>query len=152
MKIRMLFLGLFSLSAVAPLATVLAGPGLATGCIAVDLSNQVALHGSPDGVSQNNETTMEATPDCFGSVSVDVGNQIYTGSGDGLVQERESHHYLDGVNNPTPYGDEYLPYGGPDIYIPVETQTQIYVPPFDPNFYDSFLGDPISSFGLYAFQ
>ncbi len=76
MKFRMLFLGLFSLSAVAPLGGLMANSAAAAACVGVDVSNQVAVHGSPDGVSQAQATTMEATPDCFGSASVNVGNQV----------------------------------------------------------------------------
>jgi hypothetical protein len=152
MKFRMLFLGLFSLSAIAPLGALTANPAAAVACVGVDVSNQIALHGSRDGVSQSQSSTMEAAPGCFGSTSVNVGNQVYTGPGDGLVQEQESYHYLDGVNNPTPYGDEYLPTEGDDIYIPVHTQTDIYVPAYDPEFYDSYLGVPVPTDQMYAYN
>lgn len=152
MKFRMLTLGLFSLSVIAPLSTIVASPAAAVGCVGVDVSNQIALHGSADGVQQNNESTMTSSPHCFGSVGVNVGNQVYTGPGEGFVQERESHQSLDGINNPTPYGNEYLPTDGENIFIPVQTQTDIYVPVYDPNFYDSYLGDPISPAEMYAYQ
>jgi len=152
MKFRMLFLGLFSLSAVAPLGALMAGPAAATACVGVDVTNQIALHGSPDGVYQSQASNMEATPGCFGSASVNVGNQVYTGPGEGLVQEQESSHYLDGANNPTGYGNEYLPSGGQDVFIPVHTQTDIYVPVYDPNFYDSYLGAPVPVTEMYAYQ
>lgn len=152
MKFRMLFLGLFSVSAVAPLGAIMANPAAATACVGVDVSNQVALHGSREGVSQSQATYMESAPGCFGSASVNVGNQVYQGSGDGLVQEQESYHYLDGVNNPAGYGNEYLPTDGEDIFIPVHTQTEVYVPAYDPEFYDSYLGAPVPTDYMYAYQ
>lgn len=147
MTFRWFSLGVFSLAAFGPLASVLSTPASAAACVGVDVSNQVALHGNPDGVEQSNEVQMEATPNCFGSASVSADTQLYTGPD--VVQERESQHYLDGSYGS--YGQEYLPYEGDDIFIEAGTQTEVYVAPYDPNyspydpnFYDSYLGDPIS--------
>lgn len=129
MKFHSLSFGLFSLAMVA--AGLNAAPAEAT-CIAVDVSTQVAIHGSQEGVDQQNNPQFAAAPYCSGSVTVDTGSQVYVGAGEGLSQERTSEHFLGESEEPA------YPVEGPTIFIPVETQTDVYAPPFDPTFQDQY--------------
>ncbi len=139
----------FSLCSLAIVAgTISAAPAEAT-CIAIDVSNQVAVHGSQEGVEQHNDPHFAADPYCSGSVTVDTGSQVYVGPGEGLSQERTSHHFL-GDSDETDY-----PVEGPTIFIPVETQTDVYAPPFDPTFqeqyyYGDYYGDALGGDNLYS--
>jgi hypothetical protein len=135
MKRYVLSLGLLSLTS---LSIILSGAPAQAVCIGTDVSTQVALHGSPDGVDQDNDASLYAESGCFGSTTTSADTQVYTGSGDNVSQQRESQHYLGGTYESDSYADPYLE--GPVLFFPVETQVDVYTPPYDPAFQDTYYG------------
>jgi hypothetical protein len=138
-KHYVLSLGLLSLTA---LSILLPSGSAQAVCIGTDISTQIALHGSQDGVDQSNDTTLYAEPGCFGSTTTSADTQVYTGSGENLSQERESQHYLGGTYDSNSYADPYLE--GSTLFFPVETQVEVYTPPYDPSFQETYYGVPYS--------
>jgi hypothetical protein len=128
MKFKLLSLSLFSLSAVSPLMIPsLTHPAVA-GCVAVDVSTQVAVDGNRKG-NQSNSVNQGFGPNCRngnGGNVTSVGNQVCHSTS--CAQSRHSSQYADGdPNNPTGVST-------PNIPIQVHVPVHVYDPSKDPNF------------------
>lgn len=117
MNVKLLSLGLFSLSTLLSLAPSAIKPAFAI-CTATDVSVQVALSDEP--AVQNNDVTMESEEGCFGNNSTHVMTQY--GAGERVTQTRKSHHHLgSSEDNPlSRFGVET-----PTIFTPVDVKVNV---------------------------
>ena len=119
MKLKLIYLGLFSFSTLLPLM-----PGMSkiarAACVAVDVAPQVAVSGS-DASAQQSTTEANFAPNCFGSVSSVTDTQVGL-SGGPVEQTRHSEHNLGSLEG-NPYG-----LSGPNIFVPVNPQVNTTVP------------------------
>jgi hypothetical protein len=99
MKFKLLSLSLFSLSAVSTFVLPSLTPSAMAGCVAVDVSTQVAVDGSRSR-RQSNQVNQDFGRNCNGSGSTvtTVGNQLCV-SGGTCEQRRTSNQYVDGNSN-----------------------------------------------------
>lgn len=128
MKFKLLSLGLFSLSAVSPIIiSSVTHPAMA-GCVAVDVSTQVAVDGNRRG-NQSNNTNQNFGPNCRngngGNVTT-VGNQVCHSAN--CVQSRNSSQFADGDPNSS------TGVNTPNIPIKVHVPVHVYDPSKNPNF------------------
>ncbi|MCY7283304.1 MAG: hypothetical protein LH679_07635 [Cyanobacteria bacterium CAN_BIN43] len=127
MKFHLISLGLLSISSFLPFMPSFTPPASAA-CVMTDVGVQVAVHGSYNPADQNNNVTMQDLGHCMGSVTTNVGEQVYVGTGE-IEQNRES--------NLTVGGDPTTPFGGlgPTIRVPVYVPVDVYAPAYDGSFY-----------------
>jgi hypothetical protein len=128
MKFKLLSLTLFSLSAVSPIMLPsLSHPAMA-GCVAVDVSTQVAVDGNRKG-NQSNNTNQNFGSNCRngngGNVTT-VGNQVCHSTN--CVQRRNSSQFADGDPNSS------TGVSTPNIPISVHVPVHVYDPSKNPNF------------------
>lgn len=120
MKSKLLSLSLFSLSAVSTFVF----PSLTTtamaGCVAVDVSTQVAVSGSRRR-QQSNDVNQDFGRNCNGSGSsvTTVGNQLCV-SGGTCEQRRTSNQFVDG--NPNNRSNVRTPNIGIRVGVPVHVR------------------------------
>lgn len=127
MKFKLLSLTLFSLSAVSPIMLPsLSHPAMA-GCVAVDVSTQVAVDGNRKG-NQSNNVNQNFGANCRngGGTVTSVGNQLCHSTN--CVQKRNSSQFADGDPN------SYTGVSTPNIPIKVSVPVHVYDPSKDPNF------------------
>ncbi|NDJ16990.1 hypothetical protein [Myxacorys almedinensis] len=130
--------GLLSLSVCLPFLPSLTSAASAQ-CVMLDVSNQLAIHGSHTPSTQANTVNMAAPDGCVGGAAVTTNAQTGVATGD-VTQIRNSNstitNGMEGVPN--------LPgLGGPTIQIPVNTQVDVYSPAMDPTFLNGiFSGVP----------
>ena len=126
MKLKLIYLGLFSCSTLLPLM-----PGISkiasAACVAVDVAPQVAVSGS-DASAQQSSTEANFAPNCFGSVSSVTDTQVGV-SGNPINQTRHSEHNLGSLEE-NPYG-----LSGPNIFVPVNPQVNTTIPSAETNTY-----------------
>lgn len=130
MKLKILSLGLFSLSTLLPLISGINSPANAA-CIMVDTNTQLGIHGSQKPASQSNNVEMKSAENCFGNVTVSNGTQSSITPGE-VQQSRNSSHYVGGGTENS-HG-----ISGPIIKVPVSTQVDVYSPAHDPSVINSF--------------
>lgn len=96
-------------------------------CVGVDVNNHIALTGSHQPSSQENDVDFNASPDCFGNVTSSTNTSLGI-SNNPVNQKRNSTHNLGG------YGENDYGVNTPNIFIPVENEFDIYFAPYDPEF------------------
>ena len=96
-------------------------------CVGVDVNNHIALTGSHESSSQENNVDFNASPDCFGNVTSSTNTSLGI-SNNPINQERNSTHNL-GNHHDNNHGVDT-----PNIFIPVENEFKIYVPAYDREF------------------
>lgn len=127
MKFHLIFLGLLSISSFVPFMPSFTPPASAA-CVMTDVGVQVAVHGSHNPTTQNNDVTMQDLGNCMGSVVTNTGEQVYVGPG-AVEQNRESNLAVG--------GDPTTSYGGlgPTVRVPVYVPVDVYAPAYDQGFY-----------------
>jgi hypothetical protein len=130
MKLHLISLGLLSISSFVPFMSSFTPPASAA-CVMTDVGVQVAVHGSYNPATQNNDVTMQDLGNCMGSVTTNVGEQVYVGPGE-IEQNRESNLAVG--------GDPTTNYGGlgPTVRVPVYVPVDVYAPAYDGGFYGDF--------------
>lgn len=126
MKLKLLSLGLFSVSALSPLMISSFTRPAVAGCVAVDVGTQVAVDGNRRG-NQTNNTTQSFGPNCSnsrGGTVTTVGHQSCVSAN--CEQHRTSSQAVDGDGNP-------IGVKTPNIGIHVHTPVHVYSPAQDPN-------------------
>ena len=126
MKLKLIYFSLFSLSTLfylIPGTTKIANAA----CVGLDVANQLALTGSKEPSTQENNVDLNASPDCFGNVTSSTDAQLGISS-DPINQQRDSTHNLIGSD------ENVHGLSGPNILIPVDNQVDIYVPAYDSGF------------------
>ncbi len=127
MKLKLIPLSLFSLSAIV-LSEL---PGLISAasaqCVMTDVSVQTAIRGSRRPAEQSNNVNMRSDNSCMGNSSTQTSSQVYAGSADRVIQQRTSNHYLQGSRNNRGVK-------GPTIAVPVQVKVDVYNPAYDPTF------------------
>lgn len=120
MKFKLLSLSLFSLSAVSTFVLPSLTPSAMAGCVAVDVSTQVAVDGS-NRRRQSNQANQEFGRNCNGSGSTvtSVGNQVCVSNGT-CEQRRTSNQYVDG--NPNNRHNVRTPNIGIRVGVPVHVR------------------------------
>ncbi|MDJ0737468.1 MAG: hypothetical protein QNJ47_25950 [Nostocaceae cyanobacterium] len=99
MKLKLLSLTLFSLSAVSPLFIPSLTPSaMATGCVAASVGPQVSVRGSKTPAEQNNTVNQNIEEGCLGNSAVCTGAQVFDGPGS-VVQNRKCSQTLKGNPN-----------------------------------------------------
>ena len=96
-------------------------------CVGIDVNNHVALTGFRQSSTQENNVDFNTSSNCFGNVTSSTNTSLGVGRGP-INQERDSKHNLGGLDENN-YG-----LSGPNIFIPVNNQVDIYVPAYDPEF------------------
>ncbi|BAZ42650.1 hypothetical protein NIES4101_86190 [Calothrix sp. NIES-4101] len=119
MKLKLLVLGAFSISAI---STFLPGltPSANAVCVLTDVGVQIAIRGKNSVANQNNNVSQEASSDCYGNTATTTGTQVYTGAGS-VNQNRNVGQYVSGGSNPT---------GVPMPAIKIHVNPQIDVPAY----------------------
>lgn len=117
MKFKLLSLSLFSLSAVSTFFLPSLTPSAMAGCVAVDVSTQVAVDGSRRR-RQSNQANQQFGQNCNGSGSTvtSVGNQVCVSDGT-CEQRRRSDQFVDG--NSHNRSRVRTPNIGVNVHVPV---------------------------------
>lgn len=128
-------IGILSAAALFPFAPSFTASASAQ-CVMLDVSNQLAIHGSKTPSTQQNNVGMTAYGECVGGAAVTTNSQTAV-TPDTATQIRNSQSTMtNGMQNvPNVPG-----IGGPTIQIPVNTQVDVYSPALDP----TFMGQPFS--------
>jgi hypothetical protein len=118
-----------AISAFLPFMTSFNSPAAAQ-CVMIDVSNQLAMHGSHNPSDQTNNVNMNSQGPCVGGAIGTYNAQTAVSPGD-VTQTRNSNSSIS--NGMT--GVPNVPgIGGPTLMIPVETQIDLYNPALDPSF------------------
>lgn len=105
-------------------------PTASAQCVMLDVSNQLAIHGSRQPSTQKNNVNMASTGDCLGGAAVTTNAQTAVTPGDATQIRNSSSTITNGIQ-----GVPNVPgLGGPTIQIPVSTQVDVYSPAMDPSF------------------
>jgi hypothetical protein len=127
MKFKFLSLSLLSLSAVSPFLMPEWTPKAMAGCVAVDVSTQVAIDGTRKTPGrQTNQVSQSFGENCLGSTVTSVGNQVCVAT-NCEAQRRSSTQYVSGGSNITGVKT-------PNINVKVHVPVHVYNPAADPNF------------------
>lgn len=89
-------------------------------CVMADVAVQTAITGSQKPARQTNQVTMERRGSCSGNSSVSVGQQVQVGGTGQVIQQRQSHHRIEGTTN------HETGVKGPTVAIPVQVQVDVY--------------------------
>ncbi len=93
---------------------------VAAQCVIADVAVQTAITGSQKPAKQSNQVTMERRGSCSGNSSVSVGQQVQVGGTGQVVQQRQSHHRIEGTSR------NEAGVQGPTVAIPVQVQVDVY--------------------------
>jgi len=105
-------------------------PAASAQCVMLDVSNQIAIHGSRTPSTQENNVNMTSTGDCIGGAAVTTNAQTAVTHGDATQIRNSNSTITNGAQ-----GVPNVPgLGGPTIRIPVNTQVDVYSPAMDPSF------------------
>lgn len=130
--------GLLSLAAFLPFVPSFT-PAASAQCVMLDVSNQLAIHGSHTPSTQENNVNMAASGNCVGGAAVTTNSQTAVTPGD-ATQIRNSNSTITNGAQGVP---DVPGVGGPAIKVPVNTQVDIYSPAMDPTFMNGlFSGTP----------
>ncbi|WP_448573604.1 hypothetical protein [Trichothermofontia sp.] len=89
-------------------------------CVIADVAVQTAITGSQKPAKQSNQVTMERRGSCSGNSSVSVGQQVQVGGTGQVIQQRQSHHRIEGTSR------HEAGVQGPTVAIPVQVQVDVY--------------------------
>jgi hypothetical protein len=131
MKLKSFYLALFSLSTLLPFAPSFT-PLASAQCVAVDVSNQLAMHGSQNDSTQVNNVNQNTDDGCVGAGIGTYNTQTGVSNGN-ITQVRDVNTNVNSTLNNLPTA----PGVGTDatnINISVDTSQDIYNPALDPNF------------------
>jgi hypothetical protein len=131
MKRHSLYLGLLSLSTLLPFAPSFT-PLASAQCVAVDVSNQMAMHGSQNEATQINDINQNLDHGCLGA-GIGTYNAQTGVSNDNVTQVRDANTNVNSTLNNIPnapgIGNEAT-----NINISVDTAQDIYNPALYPSF------------------
>lgn len=128
MKLKFLSSTLLLFPGLLTFAAVTGSPASAA-CVMTDVGVQVAVHGSQNPASQNNDVSMGTTGGpCLGNTTTSTSTQVYVGPGD-VEQNRTSNHLVGGSDSSG--------IGGPVIGTSVPVQVDVYSPAHDQGFMNS---------------
>ncbi len=130
--------GVLSAAAFLPFAPLFTSSASAQ-CVMLDVSNQLAIHGSQTPSTQQNNVGMAANGECVGGAAVTTNSQTAVTPGTATQVRNSQSTITDGMQNaPNVPG-----IGGPTIQVPVNTQVDVYSPALDPTFINrTFSGVP----------
>ncbi|MBW4444787.1 MAG: hypothetical protein KME10_27060 [Plectolyngbya sp. WJT66-NPBG17] len=136
--LKSLSFGLLSAAALLPFAPSFTSSASAQ-CVMLDVSNQLAIHGSQTPSTQQNNVGMATNGGCVGGAAVTTNSQTAVTPGTATQVRKSQSTITDGMQNvPNVPG-----IGGPTIQIPVNTQVDVYSPALDPTFMNrTFSGIP----------
>lgn len=114
-------------------------PAASAQCVMLDVSNQLAIHGSRTPSTQENNVNLASTGNCVGGAAVTTNAQTAVTPGDATQIRNSNSTITNGAQ-----GVPNVPgLSGPTIQIPVNTQVDVYSPALDPSFMDGlFSGIP----------
>lgn len=112
-------LSLLSIATLLALAIPETRPAAAQ-CVIADVAVQTAITGSQKPAKQSNQVTIDRRGSCSGNSSVSVGQQVQVGGTGPVVQERRSHHRIDGTSR------NETGVNGPTVAVPVQVQVDVY--------------------------
>lgn len=140
--LKSLSIGLLSAAAFLPFAPSFTSSASAQ-CVMLDVSNQLAIHGSQTPSTQQNNVGMTANGGCVGGAAVTTNAQTAVTPGTATQIRNSQSTITDGMQ-----GVPNVPgIGGPTIQIPVNTQVDVYSPALDPTFMHRFSGIPQTNIG-----
>jgi hypothetical protein len=119
MNFKLIYLGLLSFATLMSLTPSFTPS--ASACATVDATTQVAIHPEGTTADQQNNTAMEADPNCFNNNAINTTTQVQMAPGD-IQQTHEGQQFVGGGDqNNTGLTTPHIPVG-------VNTQVDVEVP------------------------